>query len=117
MKGNEVLCPYCGYEAQFVDSIAVYRKSYGMIYLCWPCDARVGVHKGTDKPLGRLANAELRKAKIAAHSAFDPMWRNATKSRRSAYKWLAEQLGIEGKDCHIGMFDVDMCQKVIEVTK
>ena len=31
-----------------------------MIYICKPCDAYVGVHKGTDKALGRLANKELR---------------------------------------------------------
>ena len=31
--------------------------------------AYVGVHKGTDKPLGRLANAELRYWKKRAHAA------------------------------------------------
>lgn len=67
---KEVICPYCGRSAEFVDSIAVYRRSYGMIYLCRPCDAYVGVHGRSDTPLGRLANAELRRWKIAAHDAF-----------------------------------------------
>jgi hypothetical protein len=57
-----VTCPYCGQPAIYVDSAAVYRiGSYGMIYLCRPCQAWVGVHPGTDQPLGRLANAELRR--------------------------------------------------------
>jgi len=36
-------------------------------------------------------------------------------TRTDAYGWLSRQLGIEFKSCHIGMFDVEMCQKVIEV--
>jgi len=56
-----------------------------MIYLCRSCDAYVGVHKGTDKPKGRLANAELREYKKKAHSAFDPLWRFGGMMRRQAY--------------------------------
>ena len=57
---RKVYCDYCGREAEFVDSKIIYGRSYGKIYLCRNCMAYVGVHKGTDKPLGRLANAELR---------------------------------------------------------
>jgi len=115
---TDVKCDYCNHDAVFVDSAEVYNgRSYGMIYLCRRCMAYVGVHKKNNKPLGRLANAELRKMKIHAHAAFDHIWRDGHESRRGAYKWLAEQLGIEGKDCHIGMFDVGMCHKVIEACR
>ena len=57
---RKVYCDYCGRETEYVDSKVIYGKSYGKIYLCRNCMAYVGVHKGTDKPLGRLANAELR---------------------------------------------------------
>ena len=60
---RKVYCDYCGRETEYVDSKVIYGKSYGKIYLCRNCMAYVGVHKGTDKPLGRLANAELRKRK------------------------------------------------------
>lgn len=61
MKGRIVICDYCGTPADFVDSSVVYHgHSFGMIYLCPRCGAYVGVHKGSDKPLGRLANSELR---------------------------------------------------------
>lgn len=65
------ICPYCGKPTEYVDSSVIYGRSYGMIYLCRDCRAYVGVHKGTDQALGRLANAELRKAKKEAHFYFD----------------------------------------------
>ena len=66
-----LICPYCGGETAYIDSCRVYGRSYGMMYICRPCDAWVGVHKGTDKALGRLANKELREAKKEAHFWFD----------------------------------------------
>ena len=71
---RKVYCDYCGRQAEYVDSKVIYGKSYGMMYLCRNCMAYVGVHKGTDKPLGRLANAELRYWKKRAHAVFDPLW-------------------------------------------
>ncbi|MDR1246109.1 MAG: DUF3268 family zinc-finger domain-containing protein [Clostridiales Family XIII bacterium] len=109
----KVVCPYCGRAAEYTDSKTVYGRSYGMIYLCRDCDAYVGVHKGTDKPLGRLANRELRRWKNAAHAAFDELWRFGSFTRREAYAWLSRQLGIPIKKTHIGMFDIAECKKVI----
>jgi hypothetical protein len=80
-----------------------------------PCDAWVGTHKNspTHAPLGRLANAELRAAKRAAHAAFDPLWKGGQMSRSKAYALLAQKMGIDPKDSHIGMFDVEQCKTVI----
>ena len=57
------LCPYCKKETEYKDSSIIYGKSYGMVYICSTCDAYVGVHKGTDKALGRLADKKLRELK------------------------------------------------------
>jgi hypothetical protein len=121
-KVDASVCPYCNNPTQYTDSAVVYGRSYGMIYACLPCQAWVGVHKGTDRALGRLANSELRELKKAAHSWFDPLWRKKVeqgfpkqKARGKAYKWLAQQMGIEPKDCHIGMFDENSCRLVIEI--
>ncbi len=65
--------------------------------------------------VGRLANAELRRAKSAAHAAFDPLWQRRPTHRRDAYAWLAEQLGIAVRDCHIGEFDLELCRRVVAV--
>ncbi len=108
-----VYCQYCNQKANLVDSSVIYGKSYGLIYLCKPCDAYVGVHKGTTKPLGILANAELREWKKKAHSIFDPIWKNGKYTRKEAYRILADKLG--EKEVHIGESDIDKCKKIIEI--
>ena len=116
MKGLTPICPYCGQFSEMVSGKVIYphrRDLYKLdFYRCEPCDAYVGTHKGTTKPLGRLADAALRRAKSNAHKAFDPLWREGYMSRKQAYKWLSKQLGIDPKDCHIGMFDVETCSRV-----
>jgi len=123
----KVICPYCDNPAELVDGTTVYphRPDLGHLkfWNCAPCNAYVGTHKNSrrHKPLGRLANAELRNWKGFAHGAFDPLWETmvirdnikAVKARGRAYKWLAAQLEIDIKDCHIGMFDVAMCKRVV----
>lgn len=110
---KKVHCDYCGHRAEYVDSKVVYGTSYGMIYLCRRCDAYVGVHKGTDAPLGRLANAELRHWKKVAHANFDPLWKNGDMQRNQAYAWLSEKMGLPKNKTHIGMFDVSQCKQVV----
>lgn len=109
------ICPYCGNSSVFVDSAEIYGKSFGMIYLCRPCDSYVGVHKGTDQALGRLANRELREWKKRAHHVFDLVWKSGKMKRGEAYSWLSEQLGIPKKYTHIGMFSVETCKKVVDL--
>lgn len=95
-------CPYCDKNAKLVTGKEIYPHRtdlYGKFFwLCADCDAYVGCHpvtkhnKCASNPLGRLANAELRKAKMKAHASFDPIWKSGCKSRADAYKWLAESL-------------------------
>lgn len=114
-----IYCPYCDRQAELVGGNKIYPHRpdliFKLFYLCEPCNAYVGCHHGTTKPLGRLANAELRQAKIAAHEAFDPIWRSGSKTRSSAYSWLAQQMSISKNNCHIGMFDIDQCKAVVRI--
>ena len=34
---RNVYCPYCGRQAEYVDSKVIYGRSYGMAYLCRKC--------------------------------------------------------------------------------
>lgn len=120
MNRRIVVCPYCGEAAVFTTGEEVYphrpdlhRKRF---YLCRPCKAYVGCHRN-GKPLGRLANAQLRKARIAAHSAFDPFWRSGRMTRSAAYRWLAKELDLPISKCHIGMFDILDCRKVVSLCR
>lgn len=128
MRENEVLCSYCGKPAALVSGKEIYPHRDDLIHKkfwrCLSCKAHVGCHPPTahtqgrsDIPLGRLANAELRAAKQAAHEAFDRVWKDRLTSRKSAYGLLAARLGIRNSACHIGMFDVAMCRRTVEEGK
>ena len=116
---KDVICNYCGRKTELVDSKVIYGTSYGMMYLCRHCNAYVGCHKGTDRPLGRLADAELRYWKKAAHAVFDPLWRQGRfrGQRKAAYEWLAEQMGLPVEQTHIGMFDIAQCKQAIKIVQ
>lgn len=115
----QVICPYCGSVAKFSTSREVYRgQDFGMMYICinYPrCDAYVGVHDGTDKPLGRMADRELREWKKRVHAIFDPFWKSGQLKRVHAYSRLARMMGMSIKECHVGMFDVENCKKAVSL--
>lgn len=111
------ICPYCHVPTEYKNSIEVYGVDYGMIYYCPQCGAYVGVHKGTGRAKGRLANAELRRCKIEAHRYFDELYKRGLMKRREAYKWLSDQLGLPPEYTHIGMFNPETCAKVVDVSK
>lgn len=120
LKERTVLCQYCGGKATLVTGKEIYPRRSDLhklsFWLCAKCDAYVGTHKNSGGvPLGCLANAELRSAKSRAHTSFDPMWRGKKRTRNSAYRWLSKQLGIAEKKCHIGSFDVEMCNRVVDI--
>ncbi len=115
------VCPFCRSSVSLVDSAKVYRRSYGFIYLCdrFPhCDARVSCHPGSIKPLGTLADRELRQWRSLAHRHFDPLWKSRIfTSRHAAYKWLASSMGLPPALTHVAMFDVSQCIRAIAVVK
>lgn len=118
VKPVNVCCDYCGKPAEYVDSAVIYHgKSYGMIYRCEPCGAYVGVHRGTNTPLGRLANAELRTYKKAAHNEFDKLWKTGKMTRRAAYIRLQKIMGMSADKAHIGKFGVPECKTLIDRLK
>lgn len=112
-----ITCPHCDRQAELTtgDYIYPHRKDLESkpFWVCWPCDAYVGCHNGSTRPLGSLANEETRKARSAAHASFDPLWKSKRLSRTKAYAWLAQQLGIKTSECHIGMFDVEKCRSTV----
>lgn len=82
------------------------------------CDGVIGAHQETGLPMGIPADDATRKARIAAHAAFDELWRGKgapfRRKRSHAYRWLARALGIRTADCHIAKFDAATCQRVVE---
>lgn len=119
-----IICDYCHRPAQLVTGAVIYPHRADLLHKrfwhCAPCGAYVGCHDRNrrlgfrgDEPKGRLANAALRRAKIAAHAAFDPIWKSMEMTRTAAYEWLASALGVSVANMHIGMLDMDGCSAVI----
>ncbi len=92
-------------------------------YVC-PADGyRVGCHGSTTKPLGTPAAQATQQARRAAHAAFNELWRRKMAkegvsqhvARNAGYRWLASELGIEAKDCHIGLMNEATAQRVVDL--
>ena len=113
------ICRYCGNQVVFTSNAEIYGREYGngKCYLCRNCKAFVGVHSETLTPLGTLANNELRKWRNKAHIEFDKLWKGKTRrmTRYNAYGWLAKQMGLSRKETHIALFEIEQCQKVIDI--
>lgn len=109
------ICRYCGSKVVLTDSSKIYGKDYGKIYLCTNCNAFVGVHKKSDKPLGTLANSILRAKRKETHQVFDKFWKDNNMSRTEGYKWLSRQMGLPYQSTHIGYFELEECQRVIDL--
>ena len=119
------ICRYCGGIVRLVPARMIYgaeaakrlKLKREMIYQCQNCNARVGCHKGTTRPLGNLANGVLRLKRMETHQVYDAFWKRSGMTRTQAYKWLAEQMNLTEDRAHIGSFEMDQCQMVIELCK
>jgi hypothetical protein len=61
---------------------------------------------------------ELRDYRNLAHLVFDKLWgKRGKRSRANTYLKLAYELKISPDVCHIGLFDINMCKKVIEIAE
>ena len=118
------ICRYCGGVIRLVPASSIYGESaerLGMkeewLYQCQNCNARVGCHKGTKRPLGNVANEVLRLKRMETHQVFDNFWRAKRMSRTKAYCWLTEQMELPESKAHIGGFEMEQCQRLIELCR
>lgn len=111
------VCDCChNRTAKLVNNKVVYGSSYGswpFAWYCEECEAAVGCHRNTFKPIGKLATKETRHLRAKAHGVFDKMWRSAAKSRGQAYAWLSDKLNIPAEQCHMGMLSDENLYRVI----
>ena len=117
------ICRYCGGTIRLVPASNIYgeaaAKRQGLekerIYQCQNCNARVGCHRGTSRPLGNVANETLRLKRMETHRVFDGSWKRRGMTRSQGYRWLATELGLPTSLTHIGGFEMEQCQKVIDL--
>lgn len=114
------VCPYCGCRSVLRPAEYVYGDNTitqgSMLYVCsgYPaCNAYVGVHEGTKKPKGTLADSELRNMRICAHRAMNSLIDNGCMCKNGVYAWLSCSLNLPLKETHIGYFLDYMCEQTI----
>lgn len=116
-KPPKVRCPYCQKLAEWVENKVIYGKRYGksyMIYWCRECDAYVGCHNNSKRPLGTMADKALRAKRKKVHSVIDPLWKRGRYRRGEVYAILAKAFG---EPVHVGESDMDRCDEIIEVAR
>lgn len=115
---NNPQCLYCHQLSKKVSGKEIYPHHPDLknliFYRCLSCNAYIGTHKGTNKPLGNLASKELREARAKAYAAFEKKWIESHLTRSSAYNWLCVKLKISENESNIGLFDINMCKRLIE---
>ena len=114
-------CVECGGSPELTNGEAIYPHRpdlwHKRFWRC-ACGAYVGCHGHTERPLGRPAGPETRRARGFAHAAFDPLWqKKAMPSRRAAYTWLAGKMDMDFEDCHIGHMSRDEALAVVRIVR
>ena len=126
-------CPECG------GRMWIKGSRFGLFYGCENFPGCKGTHSAhaDGRPMGVPGDGPTKIARHKAHRDFDRLWLGADRlyttvhgrnrarakktiirtARRRAYEWLAIQLGLGFDDCHIGNFDLETCQRVVEVSK
>ncbi|MDE1484376.1 zinc-finger-containing protein [Xenorhabdus bovienii] len=115
-------CRHCCGHVKIAHHTEVFGKTrhndkWPWFYVCWSCDARVGMHPDTNIPLGYLADEPTRRARRDGKEEFEEMRKRGNFERTEAYRWLAWRLGISFRKCHFGWFDTDMCNKAANICR
>ena len=84
------------------------------VYGCMKCRASVGVHPGTNFPMGLMACAPTRALRSRAHLEFDALWKHGRLTRTQAYQMMRDELGLEADQAHMAMMTREQLQRVIE---
>lgn len=115
-----MICTYCGCFTDRVTGKEIYpylKHLHKKTFIqCKPCEAYVGTH-ADGKPLGTLANKGLRAYRIKCHDEFDKLWKSKHMKRNEAYVWLGLKMKKTRADAHIGMFNQQECQKLLQILK
>lgn len=91
----------------------LHQKNY---WLC-DCGAYVGCHGDTLRPLGRPANAKLRKVRSDLHGMMDQLWKQGYITRETLYLELSQHLAISLQDTHVALFSLKECDSAFAWVK
>lgn len=100
------------------------EKLYGIrkgkwpyVWRCLNCNASVGCHPNTFRPLGKMASRAVRVLRKDAHIVFDQLWQSGLLTRSAAYLWLADKLNISVAECHISLLSMAQLKRTIAISQ
>ena len=101
----KIFCVECNkdVEPKLVTGAMVYptcaKVAQDKYWMCNSCKNFVGCHKNANKnklrPLGIIANKELRQARIQIHKIIDPIWQKERMKRGEVYALISSELGYQ----------------------
>jgi ssDNA-binding Zn-finger/Zn-ribbon topoisomerase 1 len=106
----DLQCADCGAEMLLVSGESLNRS---LMYRCsnWPECGCVHSAFPNGKPVGTPADKHTRWLRHSLHELMDPLWRQGHMERDELYKRLARRLMLDKKECHVGSFDADQCER------
>ena len=57
----------------------------------------------------------LKSLRAYTHNEFDKLWKDGKFSRSEAYEWLANEMGLPPHKAHIGLFNKNQCQELLDI--
>lgn len=84
-------------NAQLTKGSVIYPSrsdlSEKQFYMCPHCGCYVGCHAHSNRPLGCIPNAEIKRARRFIHDLIDPLWKEHGIPRKVVYSYISSQLG------------------------
>ena len=119
----KIYCCSCKSEvdAKLITGVEVYPHRPDLSDIpFWQCSCGnfVGCHhktKNRTKPLGVIADQEIKNARKHIHSLLDPIWKKGFKSRNEVYSYISDQLGFKYHTAELR--DIDTARKVYKILK
>ena len=91
------------------------KGKWPYVYYCDDCTAVVACHPNTYDPMGYMAPSKIRRLRARLHKLLDPIWKLNYLNRSDAYDWLARQLSLADRTCHISQLTQLQLETAIEL--
>lgn len=100
-------CPKCK------ETMVRKTGQWGAYFACPNYPARCDILQSisTDGRIGKPSDKSTREARKELHKLFDRLWQRGHSSRRGAYRWLGQVMGLKVHECHIMYFELEQCER------
>lgn len=91
-------------------------RSKRPVWHCPVCGATVGVHAGTDIPLGKPVSGSIGKKRIEVHKEINRIIESGM-GVNHIYKLLARKMNLSPEETHAGLFNEEQCEEAVKILR